>query len=382
MSDVIIQNVNIVVTKKDEPRFDGEVVSEATVAIFSQPADRLGIYDNAVSSSNKQTGGIYAIAYNNHGDIEDVCIEGNTLTLHDGGSADKNNRNGIFVRGNHPQEDRYDPAGHPDPRWDITRYWSIHHKIRPFNNKARRIRVDNNDVTGGYYGIALINTDVAMVTNNTVKNNTRNIRWGAGSNKILVDSNNVSNSASASFLNAYGSHDHVITRNTINTARASKWGMIEMSLGTDRNTIAMNTLISPTRSPSHEYGIYAGPHANNNLIFNNTIRGHFSKSYIALEGSHAVNADARYHRNGDQPLNNNPTIVWQSADSVGNQIVSNNIAPQRLSSPLIFLSQTSVGLRDTTLKCNAYSQQTNELIHRLELTRGSTSSGDQANPWR
>jgi len=360
MSDFVIQNIDIKLNQ-----------GAATAGILTQPVKRLGIYDSSVSSNKTAAGGIFVLAYDSEGDIEDVCIEGNTVSLNEGG-IEQNHRNGISVRGFDPGTDR----------WAVTRHWSDFKTIKPFTNKARRVRVNDNSVTGGYYGIALLNTDVAMVTNNTVKNNVRNIRWGTGSNDFLVDSNNVSNSKSASFLNAYVSHGHVITRNSINTAQASSWGMIEMSLGTNRNIVAMNKLVSPTNSPSHHYGIYAGPHANSNLFFANSIRGHFSKSYLALEGSHEFHPDDRYHRNGQSPDNGEPPYIWQNADSVGNRIISNDFFPQRLSSPLIFLSQTSVGLKDTTLKCNSYSQRTDELIHRLEVTIGSTSSGDQTRPWR
>lgn len=337
--------------------------SAAKYAIFGQNAKKISIYDSTFTNLGPKNGGMFFRAYKGLGDLEDICIERNKLY---GQVADDNPAHGIFIDG----------TGISIMGEAAEEYWKNTNLTVPTTTKAKRIRIRDNEVTGGYYGIGMTQGSYSLIANNKVTSNVRNIKLQNNTHHNIIDSNECNDARSTSILLSFRPQFNVITNNRCKTSRGAAWGMIDLNLNPKGNVVANNQLSSPTAKPAHYYGVYVAIDAENNHVFGNKIGGHFLKAYVGVESS---------WKNHPNPYHRSSGSRWESKGSNGQQVIANTFGPIPSNVPLVFLGQAAQRLTNTNIKCNRLDSPTASLpskaLFKFTTTNGGISGGDSSRPF-
>lgn len=250
-------------------------------------------------------------------DLSDIVIRGNRLTLMDDVGT------GMALR------PPIDLLGQPD----MPSFWRAHWTAPPEIHTLTGIQVLDNEVSGGYYGIALANVQDYLIEGNTVSRNTRNISLQQNCSQGQVRLNDLSDSISSSIHLAYASNDNVIENNTITTTRSVGEGLLQAYVGSSRNTFRHNSTMA-TVSAGPKWHVYVGVHANDNRVEANTLQGNCSRAYIAVEAAWDSTNPHPVHRAIGFPSTDN----FASQDLTGVQLVDNEIDPTTPSAEPICLA--------------------------------------------
>ena len=152
-----------------------------------------------------------------HGDVSNVTVDRSTITM-------ANENDGvvpIFVSTNRVKDDY---TGKGAEVWE--RYVATGKTADPMF-KNTDIKITDNTIDGGYYGIEFSGVTNSRITGNTIRNNTRNISMQDRSSNNTVENNQLRDSISSSVHIAYGSEHNDVKVNNIVTRRAYVQGILQ-----------------------------------------------------------------------------------------------------------------------------------------------------------
>ena len=167
-----------------------------------------------------------------HGDVSNVTVDRSTITM-------ANENDGvvpIFVSTNRVKDDY---TGKGAEVWE--RYVATGKTADPMF-KNTDIKITDNTIDGGYYGIEFSGVTSSHITGNTIRNNTRNISMQDRSSKNTVENNQLRDSISSSVHIAYGSEHNDVKGNNIVTRRAYGQGILQAYQGSKNNTFSGNSV--------------------------------------------------------------------------------------------------------------------------------------------
>lgn len=145
-----------------------------------------------------------------------------------------------------------------------------------------RVKVRNNHIDGGYYGIALHGATHCTITGNTATNNVRNLSMQDRSDHNTVSGNTFSESLSSSIHLAYGSSHNTVVKNSIRTGRAVGQGLLQAYQGSTGNTFLENNVeVHGGGRPS--WFLYVGTGSHDTTFEKNTLTGAAGSAVAAAE---------------------------------------------------------------------------------------------------
>jgi parallel beta-helix repeat protein len=177
--------------------------------------------------------------------------------------------------------------------------WRRYQRAHSSKLPTRGHTVEDNIVTGGYYGIALSAARDCVVRGNVLSTNVRNISVQNGCTNNRIENNQCRDSLSSGIHLAYGSSNNRIVGNHMRTSRARGEGLLQAYVGSDRNQFVDNTVeaIAPAIP---KYFLYTGVHSDDNHFINNRLAGLCSRAYIAVESAFNPKSNDPAHYNYQQ----------------------------------------------------------------------------------
>ena len=206
-----------------------------------------------------------------HGDVSNVTVDRSTITM-------ANENDGvvpIFVSTNRVKDDY---TGKGAEVWE--RYVATGKTADPMF-KNTDIKITDNTIDGGYYGIEFSGVTSSHITGNTIRNNTRNISMQDRSNKNTVENNQLRDSISSSVHIAYGSEHNDVKGNNIVTRRAYGQGILQAYQGSKNNTFSGNSVTTRDKHPS--WLLYVGPDSGGTTFTGNTVDGTANRAFVGVE---------------------------------------------------------------------------------------------------
>ena len=206
-----------------------------------------------------------------HGDVSNVTVDRNTITM-------ANENDGvvpIFVSTNRVKDDY---TGKGAEVWE--RYVATGKTADPMF-KNTDIKITDNTIDGGYYGIEFSGVTNSRITGNTIRNNTRNISMQDRSSKNTVENNQLRDSISSSVHIAYGSEHNDVKGNNIVTRRAYGQGILQAYQGSKNNTFSGNSVTTRDKHPS--WLLYVGPDSGGTTFTGNTVDGTANRAFVGVE---------------------------------------------------------------------------------------------------
>lgn len=149
-------------------------------------------------------------------------------------------------------------------------------------NTASGIKVVNNQIDGGYYGISFNGITQSEISGNAITNNMRNISLQNNASDNIISNNYLSNSISSSVHIAYNSDGNTITDNTIVSERANGQGLLQAYQGSDGNTFSNNS-VTVLAGNGPNWVLYAATDSDNTTFSNNYISSPSRKALIGVE---------------------------------------------------------------------------------------------------
>ena len=206
-----------------------------------------------------------------HGDVSNVTVDRSTITM-------ANENDGvvpIFVSTNRVKDDY---TGKGAEVWE--RYVATGQTAAPmFKNTG--IKITDNTIDGGYYGIEFSGVTSSHITGNTIRNNTRNISMQDQSSNNTVENNQLRDSISSSVHIAYGSEHNDVKGNNIVTRRAYGQGILQAYQGSKNNTFSGNSVTTRDKHPS--WLLYVGPDSGGTTFTGNTVDGTANRAFVGVE---------------------------------------------------------------------------------------------------
>ena len=206
-----------------------------------------------------------------HGDVSNVTVDRSTITM-------ANENDGvvpIFVSTNRVKDDY---TGKGAEVWE--RYVATGKTADPMF-KNTDIKITDNTIDGGYYGIEFSGVTSSHITGNTIRNNTRNISMQDRSSNNTVENNQLRDSISSSVHIAYGSESNDVKGNNIVTRRAYGQGILQAYQGSKNNKFSGNNVTVRENQPS--WLLYVGPDSSNTAFTGNTVDGAAKRAFIGVE---------------------------------------------------------------------------------------------------
>jgi hypothetical protein len=206
-----------------------------------------------------------------HGDVSNVTVDRSTITM-------ANENDGvvpIFVSTNRVKDDY---TGKGAEVWE--RYVATGKTADPMF-KNTDIKITDNTIDGGYYGIEFSGVTSSHITGNTIRNNTRNISMQDRSSNNTVENNQLRDSISSSVHIAYGSEHNDVKGNNIVTRRAYGQGILQAYQGSKNNTFSGNSVTTRDKHPS--WLLYVGPDSGGTTFTGNTVDGTASRAFVGVE---------------------------------------------------------------------------------------------------
>ena len=206
-----------------------------------------------------------------HGDVSNVTVDRSTITM-------ANENDGvvpIFVSTNRVKDDY---TGKGAEVWE--RYVATGKTADPMF-KNTDIKITDNTIDGGYYGIEFSGVTNSRITGNTIRNNTRNISMQDRSSNNTVENNQLRDSKSSSVHIAYGSEHNDVKGNNIVTRRAYGQGILQAYQGSKNNTFSGNSVTTRDKHPS--WLLYVGPDSGGTTFTGNTVDGTANRVFVGVE---------------------------------------------------------------------------------------------------
>ena len=206
-----------------------------------------------------------------HGDVSNVTVDRSTITM-------ANENDGvvpIFVSTNRVKDDY---TGKGAEVWE--RYVATGKTADPMF-KNTDIKITDNTIDGGYYGIEFSGVTSSHITGNTIRNNTRNISMQDRSSNNTVENNQLRDSISSSVHIAYGSEHNDVKGNNIVTRRAYGQGILQAYQGSKNNTFSGNSVTTRDKHPS--WLLYVGPDSGGTTFTGNTVDGTANRAFVGVE---------------------------------------------------------------------------------------------------
>ena len=206
-----------------------------------------------------------------HGDVSNVTVDRSTITM-------ANENDGvvpIFVSTNRVKDDY---TGKGAEVWE--RYVATGKTVDPMF-KNTDIKITDNTIDGGYYGIEFSGVTSSHITGNTIRNNTRNISMQDRSSNNTVENNQLRDSISSSVHIAYGSEHNDVKGNNIVTRRAYGQGILQAYQGSKNNTFSGNSVTTRDKHPS--WLLYVGPDSGGTTFSGNTVDGTANRAFVGVE---------------------------------------------------------------------------------------------------
>ena len=206
-----------------------------------------------------------------HGDVSNVTVDRSTITM-------ANENDGvvpIFVSTNRVKDDY---TGKGAEVWE--RYVATGKTADPMF-KNTDIKITDNTIDGGYYGIEFSGVTNSRITGNTIRNNTRNISMQDRSSNNTVENNQLRDSISSSVHIAYGSESNDVKGNNIVTRRAYGQGILQAYQGSKNNTFSGNSVTTRDKHPS--WLLYVGPDSGGTTFTGNTVDGTANRAFVGVE---------------------------------------------------------------------------------------------------
>lgn len=206
-----------------------------------------------------------------HGDVSNVTVDRSTITM-------ANENDGvvpIFVSTNRVKDDY---TGKGAEVWE--RYVATGKTADPMF-KNTDIKITDNTIDGGYYGIEFSGVTNSRITGNTIRNNTRNISMQDRSSNNTVENNQLRGSKSSSVHISYGSEHNDVKGNNIVTRRAYGQGILQAYQGSKNNTFSGNSVTTRDKHPS--WLLYVGPDSGGTTFTGNTVDGTANRAFVGVE---------------------------------------------------------------------------------------------------
>ena len=206
-----------------------------------------------------------------HGDVSNVTVDRSTITM-------ANENDGvvpIFVSTYRVKDDY---TGKGAEVWE--RYVATGKTADPMF-KNTDIKITDNTIDGGYYGIEFSGVMNSRITGNTIRNNTRNISMQDRSSNNTVENNQLRDSISSSVHIAYGSEHNDVKGNNIVTRRAYGQGILQAYQGSKNNTFSGNSVTTRDKHPS--WLLYVGPDSGGTTFTGNTVDGTANRAFVGVE---------------------------------------------------------------------------------------------------
>ena len=206
-----------------------------------------------------------------HGDVSNVTVDRSTITM-------ANENDGvvpIFVSTYRVKDDY---TGKGAEVWE--RYVATGKTADPMF-KNTDIKITDNTIDGGYYGIEFSGVTSSHITGNTIRNNTRNISMQDRSSNNTVENNQLRDSISSSVHIAYGSEHNDVKGNNIVTRRAYGQGILQAYQGSKNNTFSGNSVTTRDKHPS--WLLYVGPDSGGTTFTGNTVDGTANRAFVGVE---------------------------------------------------------------------------------------------------
>jgi parallel beta-helix repeat protein len=176
--------------------------------------------------------------------------------------------------------------------------WRKHFRAGAAKHPARNHVIEDNNVTGGYYGLSLSAAHDCVIRRNTLAMNMRNMSLQNGCVNNVVENNDCKDSLSTAIHLAYGSSNNRVVGNRVRTHRARGEGLLQAYVGSANNLFQNNTVeaVSPA---APKYFLYTGVHADGNQFVNNMLSGPCARAYVAVEtGFNPKSAEPAHYNHG------------------------------------------------------------------------------------
>jgi nitrous oxidase accessory protein NosD len=282
------QPSNVTGCRVEGLRIDCNRVRSATVlAIYAQNVSGCEIVGNRIE--NLVDGyGILLRAFEHGGDdAQGNQIRDNTIL---GDTSDQPKCKGIGVDATLEYESR---------GRDAPSVWRKSFEPAAAKHPARSHVIEGNEVTGGYYGIALSAAHDFVIRRNRLRMNMRNISMQNGCSGNLVEDNDCMESLSSGIHLAYGSRRNRILGNRIRTSRARGEGLLQAYVGSSDNLFRGNR-VEVLAPAAPKYMIYTGVHADGNQFIDNILSGPCARACIAVESGFNPRSREASHYNFGQ----------------------------------------------------------------------------------
>jgi hypothetical protein len=196
--------------------------------------------------------------------------------------------------------------------------------------------IEENRVTGGYYGLSLSGVRRCIARRNLFALNVRNVSAQNGCTGNLIEDNECVDSISSSVHLAYGSSENRVLRNRITTRRAKGEGLLQAYVGSASNVFEGNS-VEATEQASPMYFVYTGVHADRNQFIGNQLAGKCSRAYVAVEsGFNPASTDPTHRTAGLRP-----DAGHMAGRGMSGVVISGNRIVAASGVPAIYLAQIS-----------------------------------------
>ncbi|MDO5067519.1 MAG: right-handed parallel beta-helix repeat-containing protein [Propionibacteriaceae bacterium] len=285
----------------------------------------------------------------NHGPVRRVHVHTNTVTGPQGTKSTEGSQ-AISVTSHTAVEDRF--TGMPAAVYDRFRETGT---VAAPKHEATQVRIEDNRIDGGYYGISLSGATGCQIFGNTSTNNVRNLSMQDRSSNNHVRNNDFNDSESSAVHLAYGSSNNIVEHNRITTSRAHGQGLLQAYQGSTGNTFRHNRVVASGQArPSWFMYVATGSH--NTVFQGNTLIGKAGSAVAAAESiwdrrsavsrgfnpnPHSYSGNRTTHPGTGKPVD----FAGGSGDLRGVAFIGNTLATQ--GQPFYLGAEVTLGPEDT-----------------------------------
>ena len=275
---------------------------------------------------------------------KNVTIENNTISAPVGNASNKGDITAIAISNVMDVPKEY--KGTHNPIWN---QFIKEGTVAANLYVASDMKIINNQIDGGYYGISLSGVTNSEISGNSVTNNMRNISLQNNASGNNITNNHLSNSISSSVHIAYNSDNNKISNNTIVSEKASGQGILQAYQGSDNNIFNNNSIemLSPT-GPG--WALYTATGSGGNRFTDNIVDSKMTHSLVGVESvwdSKATNGDpaSLMVKPANDPFASKTPITYNGGKGdLNNIVIDNNIfLPGYEYRPLLYAGAYSSG---------------------------------------
>ncbi len=215
--------------------------------------------------------------YTSAGDVKNVVIENNTVSTSAGTAANKGSAYGFYISNTLDFPAQYKNLNNP-----IWQQFIADGTVAKNPHTISGVKISNNQIDGGYYGINLSGVSNSEVSNNAITNNMRNISLQNNASGNIIKGNYLSESTSSSIHVAYNSDNNKIHNNTIVSKNATGQSILQAYQGSDNNAF-INNSIEILNKTGPGWAMYAGTGSNGTTFKGNIVDTPVSHAVVGVE---------------------------------------------------------------------------------------------------